>query len=477
MKKGLILLSVLLLTVFMLTGVSFTGCKATTTTETTAVETTAAATTAVETTAATTTAAETTAPTQQYKGQKLTVIYFSANYRDAAYDMRKGFEDLTGASVTILDSPYQTLYEKEFTDLVAGAGSFDVMQIAAQWGGQFAPYLEPLESRIQNSGDWGSMADFIPAVATASGDWQGVRYGIPMSCDAYSIFYRTDLFKNAGITLSKIDGVDYFANWDDLKNAAKLLTKDGVYGYTIEGEKSQLGCFWRARTWVLGGHMLSKDYKTPLPERDIAVNALQMMIDFKPYMPPGYLSYDIFAEYNAFVQGKVAMAEVWPSLVRTLANDPEQSKVIGNWAVMPMPGGPARPSANELSSWYLGIAKDSKNKDLAWEWIKYYTSEASQRRFLDKFGVGPTRSVIYQDPSVLEANPDFPAMLASLKNTVMRFKFAASQETMDYADARISDALSGSITSQTAIDKIVQFWTEKISNNPPEGQYTDDYLQ
>jgi len=422
-------------------------------------------------------AVEEAAAEKSFEGEELTVIYMSTNYKDAAYAIEEEFEEMTGADVTILDSPYQTLYEKEFADLVTGGGSFDVMQCCAQWGGQFAPYLDPLEDYISNSSDWGSMDDFIPAVALACGDWQGVRTGIPMAADAYAIVYRPDLFEEAGIEMSKIDGVDYFATWEDLENAAKILTKDGMYGYTLEGEKSQLGCFWRARAWVLGGHMLSKDYKTALPEREIAVEALQMMIDLEPYMPPGYLTYDIFAEYNVFLQGEVAMAEVWPSYVRVMAEDPAQSNVVGKWALMPLPGGPARKSANETGTLFLGIPTASENKELAWEWIKYYTSEESQRRFLDEFGVGPTRTVIYKDPAVLEKHPDFQSQLITLETTIMRFKFAQSQETLDFADSRISDALSGSITAQEAIDQIAEFWTEKICNDPPEGQYTEDYLE
>jgi len=408
-----------------------------------------------------------TAAGKNFKGHKLSVIYMSGNYADAARLIAKEFEEMTGSSVTVIDAPYASLYEKEFTDLITSGGAYDVMGVASQWDGQFAGYLEPIDEKLKNDTEL-NIEDFVGGVSRVTGIWQGVRFGIPNACDGYGIIYRTDIFKAEGITEKDC------STWDGYFEVAKKLTKDGIFGTAIAGSKEQLDSYWTARYWSMGGHLISKDWKTPLPQRDLAVKALKMMIDLKEYMPKGVMSYMIPDENAMFLKGKVAMAELWPSLIRGTANDPAQSNVIGKWNVMPYPG--AHP---QMSSWGSAISKKSKEKDLAYEWIKFYTNEANQRLFFKKLGIGPTRSVIYNDPEVIKEHADLTNMLISLEGVRSRFRFAQSQETFDFLDDRLSDALTGVLTPEQAIDEVVKQWTEKISNNPPKGvsEYTDDYVE
>jgi multiple sugar transport system substrate-binding protein len=401
-----------------------------------------------------------------YAGQTLNMIYFDATYADAAQASIAEFEAQTGAKVNLIRAPYANLYEKEFTDLVSGGGSYDLMQVASQWDGQFAPYLLPIDKYLAQD-PAAAIDKFIPGVARVTGTWDNVRFGIPNACDAYGIIYRTDIFDKEGI---KVDPVNW--TWDQYAALAKQLTKDNMFGTAIAGEKDQLDAYWTARYWSQGGHLMSPDWKTALPQSVTSTKSLQMVMDLLPYMPPGVMSYAIPDENNAFVQGKTAMAELWPSLIRGTANDPAQSKVAGKWGILPYPG-----HSPQLSSWSLAIPKTTKVPDLAWEWIKFYTQDSKQRAFLDKFGIGPTRQAIYQDPAVIEKHPDFPNMLISLNGVRPRFRIAQSQETFDYLDDRISDTLTKVMTPQQATEAVTKQWEEKISADPPKTPYTDDYVK
>lgn len=400
-----------------------------------------------------------------FAGQELTMIYFDATYARAAEADIPEFEEMTGAKVTLVTAPYASLYEKEFTDLVTSGGAYDIMQVASQWDGQFAPYLASIDEYL--AGPDTNIEDFIPGVTRVTGTWNDIRFGIPNACDAYGIIYRTDIFEEAGI---EVDPVNW--TWDEYASLAQQLTSDDMFGTAIAGVKHQLDAYWTARYWSQGGHLVSQDWQTALPERDIAVKSLQMIIDLMPYMPPGVMSYDIPDENTAFVQGKVAMAELWPSLIRGTANDESQSTVVGKWGILPYPG-----HSPQLSSWSLAIPQTSEKKDLAWEWIKFYTSEEKQRQYLDEFGIGPTRQAIYEDPAVIEQHPDFPNMLISLNGVRPRFRIAQSQETFDFLDDRISDALTGVLTPEQAIEEVAKQWEEKISAAVPETAYSDDYVE
>ncbi|MCP4992927.1 MAG: extracellular solute-binding protein, partial [Gammaproteobacteria bacterium] len=402
----------------------------------------------------------------RFAGEELTLIYFDATYAQAAEAVIPEFEEMTGAKVTLVTAPYASLYEKTFTDLVTGGGAYDVMQVASQWDGQFARYMASIDGYLANDPDV-DINDFIPGVARVTGIWDGVRFGIPNADDAYGIIYRTDIFEEAGI---EVDPENW--TWEEYASIAEQLTTDEMHGTAIAGVKHQLDAYWIARYWSQGGHLMTQDWATALPERDTAVQSLQMLLDLMPYMPSGVMSYDIPDENNAFLQGKVAMAELWPSLIRGTANDPEQSTVVGKWGVLPYPG-----HSPQLSSWSLGIPETSENKDLAWEWIKFYTQDSKQRQFLDEFGVGPSLQAIYEDPAVIEEHPDFPNMLISLNGVRPRFRIAQSQETFDFLDDRISDALTGVMTTEEAVQAVVDQWEEKIGAAVPDTPYTDDYVE
>lgn len=402
-----------------------------------------------------------------FEGETLTLSYFDATYADGAVAIIPEFEAMTGATVELARSPYLTLYEEQFTELVTATGTFDVMQVASQWDGQFAPFLIDIQDFIDNDPDV-NLDVYIPAVAAAAGEWNGKRFGIPNATDAYGIIYRTDIFEEEGIVVDD----EFLANWtwEAYADLAAQLTTDEVAGTSIAGVKHQLDAVWTARYWSQGGHLVSPDWETALPERDIAVESLNMIISLMDSMPAGVMSYDIPDQNNAFIQGRVVMGELWPSLIRATANDPDQSQVVGLWNLLPYPD-----ASPQLSAWSLAIPETSNNQELAWEWIKFYTSEESQRQFLDEFGVGPTITSIYEDPAVIEAHPDFPTHLISLQGTLPRFRIAQSQETFDFLDERISDALTGVLTPEEAIAAVAEQWEDRISAAMPDSEYVDDY--
>jgi ABC-type glycerol-3-phosphate transport system substrate-binding protein len=401
---------------------------------------------------------------QKFKGQTLNLLYFAATYAVGAQMVIPEFQKMTGATVRLAQSPYLSLFTKELTSLVSGAGDFDVMQVAYQWDGQFSPYLEDLAPYLQRDKSV-NMQDFIPAVAAVTGTWGGRRHGIPNACDAYGIIYRTDIFQKHGIKANAQ------WTWDEYLRLAKELTGGGMHGTSICGQadKEQADSFWTARYWSLGGHLLTRDWK-PLPQRQAAVKAVEMVKSALKYAPRGVLSYSISDENNAFVTGKVAMAELWPSLIRGTANNPKQSKVVGLWNLLPYPG-----HHPQLSAWSVAIPRSAKNKALAWEWLKFYTSTQKQLLFLNKVGVGPTRTALYTQPAVVKQHPDFPTHLISLKGARARFRFAASQQAFNFLDDQLMLAYGGSSSPSSVIGAVASEWQKVVTDHHPAGQYTDDY--
>ena len=121
----------------------------------------------------TTAAADAATGDKPYAGQTLSVLYMSSVYADAAKSMVAEFEEKTGAKVEVVDFPYTTLHEKALLDLTSGTGSYDVIDVASQWDGEFAPYMTDLSSYIEKDGY--KMDEFIEKVLENSGTWQGLN--------------------------------------------------------------------------------------------------------------------------------------------------------------------------------------------------------------------------------------------------------------------------------------------------------------
>ena len=52
----------------------------------------------------------------------------------------------------VVDFPYTTLHEKALLDLTSGTGSYDIIDVASQWDGEFAPYMTDLGPLMEKDG-------------------------------------------------------------------------------------------------------------------------------------------------------------------------------------------------------------------------------------------------------------------------------------------------------------------------------------
>lgn len=66
----------------------------------------------------------------------------------------------------------------------------------------------------------------------------GKHYGIPFATNCTALFYNKDMFDAAGL-----DYPDENTTWDEFREMAKALTKDGVYGFGNAGTNTDEGTF------------------------------------------------------------------------------------------------------------------------------------------------------------------------------------------------------------------------------------------
>lgn len=388
-----------------------------------------------------------------FAGETLTVLYMSSVYADAAKDMVEEFEEQTGATVEIVDFPYTTLHEKALLDLTSGTGSYDVVDVASQWDGEFAPYMTDLSEFIKK--DNYDTGEFIDKVLENSGTWQGTITGIPNASTPQLFAYRTDLLP---------DGIP--DTWAEYREVAKSQTDAaaGMYGISVSATTGQLGGVFDYVLWSMGGAWADEDWKVTI-NSDETRAALEHLKEIQDYADPSILSWGTEESIKAFLDGNAAICETWPTLgLVQAADDESQSKVAGKWALDTIPYD--KTGTTLLSAWDLSIPSSSKNQELAWEWIKMYTSAEKQNEFYEKYGILSPRKAFWEQDGIKGTYMD--TVREALDTANIWWRIPASTEVDSILNTVVSEYMSGQIELEKAVEKMEKGIEDALKNAPPE---------
>ncbi len=350
-----------------------------------------------------------------------------------------------------MDFPYLTLHEKALLDLTSQTGSYDVIDVASQWDGEFAPFMEPLDSYIER--DNYDMSVWIENVLANCGEWQGTIVGIPNASTPQTFAYRTDLLP---------DGIP--DTWEGYREALAQVNDpaNGLYGVTVSEVSGQLGGVFDYVLWSMGGNWADEDWNITIDSPETRA-ALEHLYAIKDYSDPSNLAWGVDESIQAFLDGRAAVCETWPSLgVVQNADDPAKSKIVGNWALDVLPF--EKTGLTLLSAWDVSINASSENKDLAWEWIKMYTDYDMQNRFYDEFGILSPRKAFWDQDKMANQK----AVRDALDTANMWWRIPASVEADTCINSAVGAYLSDQIDLETCVKQLTDGLTAALSSNPPE---------
>ncbi|QCJ41012.1 sugar ABC transporter substrate-binding protein [Bacillus sp. S3] len=227
--------------------------------------------------------------------------------------------------------------------------------------------LEPLDNFIKRD-PFIDVDDFYQGLFNYSTMYRKL-YGMPAGFTTRVIYYNKDLFDAAGIAYPN-DGW----TWDDFKSIAKELTNPDKeqYGFGLSPELDSYSL--QGIVWSNGSSFISEDgmeiagYMNSAQTIE-AIKVLAGLVQAKSAVLVGGKNQQSGEEF--FKAGKMAM---WESGIGPLEGF---KKAKMNFGTVEMPAFPGKPVKGVISSSAISIAKDSKNKDLAWEFVKFYNSPAA----------------------------------------------------------------------------------------------------
>ena len=273
-------------------------------------------------------------------------------------------------------------YGGEFdTKISAGMGSNDMPDVMYMWNyPAYSQGLEPLDSYIEKEGE-DYKKNFYDTLWNYN-SYDGSTYGIPIGFTTHALFYNKDIFAEAGIDEPTNDWT-----WEDVKTASKTITEkcDGKKGFSFQMKPDPYD--YEMYLWSNGTAYVDENggLEGNL-NSDKAKEVFQMFQDMEK---DGSAVATEKSGTDEFRAGNTGMYVYGSWSINTLKEDGV------NFGVVNIPSFGSQPSISILSSSGISMSKDSKNKEAAWEFIKFWTSEE-----MNKERIGMELPVLY---SVVES--------------------------------------------------------------------------
>ena len=369
------------------------------------------------------------------------------------------FTELTGAEVEVDGFGYDALHDRQLLGCSQRDGSTDVLVIDGIWMGEFveAGCLEPLDERIAAEEETFAWDDFV-ADGAAQASWQGTRYCAPIGIYYGLLFYRTDLFEQAGLEVPR--------TFEELKEAAAFFTDNpdypDVFGYAMNNQRGaaagQQYFEWAfsagVSPWASNTVGAEDPYAdlTPTMNGEDSVALVQFFKDMTSYGPPGVESYAWDERATGFANGSLAMINDW-SVRAQIASDPATSAIAGKFAAALMPHAEGAETVSPVGGWVMCMNAHSEQKDAAWDLIRWFSSPEIHKEFV--LDGGPPSRVSAMEDSEIQAKWPWTVQLNEARQTAWsegRPRHPLTFQLIDETGIEVNRAIIGEKTPQEAMD-------------------------
>lgn len=324
-----------------------------------------------------------------------------------------------------------------------------------------AGLLHPIDDYIAAMPD---KDDFFPP-SWGSSTFQGHHYGVPLYSSPRVFWYRADLFELAGLDPSRPP-----TSWDELLEYARRLTvTDGTVviqqgidleRWTGSNPMSNLQEFYMYLAQN-GGRLFDPDTYEAEFAGPLGVEALNFMSDLRDAVqPPGYTLNNGGGTGNRIFRGISAMRVDTSSVIRDFYNPALNLSLADEMRAMVPPPGHKEHITVVYSDW-LGIHAQSKNKEVAWEFLKALTAPDVLRDFNLAAGYQSPRRSTYTD--FVNDQPMVQFVYQSLSYSVPFPIFGSPTQAMNAFNERYMAVIGRREASQSALAEAARIWNLTVN--------------
>jgi multiple sugar transport system substrate-binding protein len=323
------------------------------------------------------------------------------------------------------------------TNLQAHSSVYDVMSLDVIWTAEFASsgWITPISSRVVPLGQF-----LRPAVDTAT--YQGHLYAVPFTSNAGLLYYRKDILTAAGVRPP--------TTWAQLEHLSATLAPRyhlGGYGGQFQAYEGLTVNFAEA-VQSAGGSLLGPGDSTVTVDSRPARDALQFLVNgFRQgWIPKASLSWNEEASRRAFEAGKLLFLRNWPYVYGDASQPGPGNVVAGKFGVTTLPGLHG-PGSSTLGGANLAISAYSEHQGTALAFIRYLTSEASERYILVTSALPPVWTALYSQPALVRQFRFLPV----LKQAILTAKPRPSLVDYSQFSLAISSAVHQALAQKQSV--------------------------
>jgi multiple sugar transport system substrate-binding protein len=298
--------------------------------------------------------------------------------------------------------------DQQHDDLVqnfqAKNANYDVVDVDVVWTAEFAAkgWLQPLKDKMALD----TSAMLKPTVDSAT--YKGTLYAAPQTSDGGILYYRKDLVPTPPKT------------WDEMMSMCSIAKANNIGCYAGQFTKYE-GLTVNASEAInsAGGSVLNDDGKPNLNTSE-AKAGLENLV--KAYadgnIPKEAITYQEELSRQAFQGGKLLFLRNWP-YVYNLATTEGSSAVKDKLGMAALPGKDG-PGASSLGGHNMAVSVYSKNKATALDFLKFMTSEETEKFYATQGSLAPVLGALYEDKDLVAKLPYLPVLKTSIENAVPR---------------------------------------------------------
>ncbi len=321
----------------------------------------------------------------------ITVWYWDESLKYVTEQFNKTNKNINAKFVKL---GYDDVHQKLLTSLPAGSGAPDVCAIEIGFIGAFSA-RGGLENLLEAPYDAAQFKDKVvtyPWEEASSED--GRLAAMPWGIGPAGLWYREDIFKAAGLETDPQKVQQRIKTWNDWLQLGEDLRKKNAKTALVADAFNDI--FWpmvyqKGYGWFDGNRVVVQEKAVPALKK--AVEARKRKIDanidwWGPEWAQGL-------KQNAFA-GMGTASWMQSGLLQ------QHPQTVGKWRVIRAPEGDFNWGGD-----FMAIPQQGKNKDAAWEFVKYVccTAEGQNAR-LKPTGIFPAFTPAYKDP-VYDQGIDF----------------------------------------------------------------------
>ena len=304
-------------------------------------------------------------------------------------------KDNPGVTITIETFSWGDFYTKWTTGLSSG----NVPDMSTALPGHVvemmdAEALVSVDDLIDEIG-----RDKFAQATLSEGEKDGVCYSLPLYSHAQVMWYRKDLLAEAGLEVPE--------TWEEFAQAAKALTKDGVYGCSFPCGSSDLMATRFLNFYVRsgGGSLLTDDLQADLTS-DLAIEGIKFWLDiYNNCSPKDSVNYAVLDQATLYYQGKTAFDfNSGFQIGGVETNSPDLVDQIDCAPLPKLNKGDADYGA-ETSNIPMVVWQNSEHPEICKEFIKKLYEKENYIKFLEATPVGMLPSITgISDTAEYQAN-------------------------------------------------------------------------